>query len=858
MHRNLIDHLNAEIGLGTITSASSAKKWLSSTFLYVRLKENPEHYKLDGDPTARNLDERLENICTKGIAALESHELVSKVPNLHCTENGDAMARYYLQFDTMKVLLALPPKAKVSQILSAISQAAELKDVRFRAGEKPVYKDLNKNPSIKFPLPGTLDLPAQKISLVIQSVLGGIDLPSEDYKVRQDYMVSKAVIFNNINRLIRCVIDCQLYVEDAVTARNALALARSLGAQVWDDSPLHIKQLDGLGPASVRKLVGAGIKSIEDLENTEPHRIEQALSRNPPFGTQVLDRARSFPKLRVSLQMIGEPRIKKGEHVSIKLKAEIGFLNDEIPQMFQRKPVYVCLLAETDGRVVHFARTGAKRLDKGQDVLFSAHLATNTQSIRAYVMCDEIAGTLRHASLKPDIPANAFPPPKTAEDMNKQRTLVSHEPNSSKRRTSGNTSNGGKDDESDEFGLGGIDDADFAQAEADAFIDIDDINGTANPSESPRKKQKTSASTQVSADWQPTQLSNGKWACKHVCKDKTQCKHMCCREGSDNKPKPPKPAQEKKQAEPQSDPRQTQVSASLTKKSSAPTSTAVAKSIQKAPATQARKKTDARGVRDLDKLHNSMKTKTPKVPILGHGAASKGAEKGQTSLSFLPSNSNDRDSADTTDYGGGSLDSNYLPDMGEIFDTQKPSRMSPPRDAEDEEMLDTGYGLDEGDELSQPFGQGNGDGNVDFSSYPDADAPQNQPDDKEDTGRITVAKDTTKGKESHLFIGYSTDSAANDLGVSQEQTRKRAAAEKVAASKTSKSFEASQKRPPRTPSAQLREQEESFMAALPPDEFITAVDDDLRAAREQKEDSPDDLKKWVVEEFGTEQFNFTW
>ena len=134
LHQNLIDHLNAEIGLGTITSESSAKKWLSGTFLYVRLKDNPEHYTIKGDEPRRSLDERVENICQKGIAQLAHVDLVRLEPTLHCTEYGDAMARYYVQFETMKVLLALPPKAKISEILSAIAQAAEFRDIRFRAG----------------------------------------------------------------------------------------------------------------------------------------------------------------------------------------------------------------------------------------------------------------------------------------------------------------------------------------------------------------------------------------------------------------------------------------------------------------------------------------------------------------------------------------------------------------------------------------------------------------------------------------------------------------------------------------------------------------------------------------------------
>lgn len=39
------------------------------------------------------------------------------------------------------------------------------------------------------------------------------------------------------------------------------------------------------------------------------------------------------------------------------LKAEIGFMNEKVPEVYQRKVVYVCILAETsDGLKVHFCR----------------------------------------------------------------------------------------------------------------------------------------------------------------------------------------------------------------------------------------------------------------------------------------------------------------------------------------------------------------------------------------------------------------------------------------------------------------------------------------------------------------------
>lgn len=47
----------------------------------------------------------------------------------------------------------------------------------------------------------------------------------------------------------------------------------------------------------------------------------------------------------------------KGKRVRIRVKADVGFLNDTVPIQFNKKPVYVCLLAETsDGHLAHFAR----------------------------------------------------------------------------------------------------------------------------------------------------------------------------------------------------------------------------------------------------------------------------------------------------------------------------------------------------------------------------------------------------------------------------------------------------------------------------------------------------------------------
>jgi ATP-dependent DNA helicase HFM1/MER3 len=189
--------------------------------------------------------------------------------------------------------------------LSAVAQASEFSKIRFRQGEKGIYKSINKSPSIRFPIPVNVDLPAQKVSLIIQSVLGHAEINWEGdiAKHKNQYHQEAASIFKSINSLVRCIIDCQICLGDSVSIHSALMLERCLGSKAWDDSPLQMVQVPSIGIVAVRKLVNAGIRSIEDLESTDARRIETVVGRNPPFGLKVLEALRSFPKLRVSLHI---------------------------------------------------------------------------------------------------------------------------------------------------------------------------------------------------------------------------------------------------------------------------------------------------------------------------------------------------------------------------------------------------------------------------------------------------------------------------------------------------------------------------------------------------------------------------
>ncbi|OAL22111.1 hypothetical protein AYO22_07471 [Fonsecaea multimorphosa] len=519
LHQNLIEHLNAEIVLGTVRDVATAKQWLESTFFYVRLKKNPSYYQFREGVEETTEDELLERLCKKDVGSLLDAGLVEHKSRLTSTAFGEAMARYYVRFDTMKSFIQLPPKARTSEILSALAQAREFREVRMLAGEKSFYKEINKAPEIKFPIKVDVALPCHKISLLIQAELGSVPLPDgENHKKHhQQSRIDKIPVFAHANRLIRCIIDCQLHLEDGVSARNALELGRSLAARVWDNTASQLRQVEGLGEVAVRRLASASINSINTLLNTEPSRIEVILGKNPPFGFQLLQKLESFPNLRVSVKETAR-EVRIGDGVRIKFIAELGFLNKSVPRTFNKKSFSVCFLAETShGALVDFRRFSPKKLENEEQVCLALHLTKPTSHVSCYVMCDNIAGTSKYAQLNlSNIPTSAY---RVAELRN------------------------------EEFDDGGINDQDLldlegaAGAKIEVIEDIDDIvdketrqKWRAPSQEGAQQHQCPNPEHAEDADIaiyrEPTQLPSGRWTCQHDCNERDKkCKHRCCKEG---------------------------------------------------------------------------------------------------------------------------------------------------------------------------------------------------------------------------------------------------------------------------------------------------------------------------------------
>jgi ATP-dependent DNA helicase HFM1/MER3 len=93
LHTNLAEHLNSEIGLGTITSIATAKEWLRNSFMFRRMAQNPQRYMTK----EQNWQDGLNSMIMQCVSDLRSAKLLNYVEGgtveLRSTEFGDIMSK---------------------------------------------------------------------------------------------------------------------------------------------------------------------------------------------------------------------------------------------------------------------------------------------------------------------------------------------------------------------------------------------------------------------------------------------------------------------------------------------------------------------------------------------------------------------------------------------------------------------------------------------------------------------------------------------------------------------------------------------------------------------------------------------
>ncbi|XP_042322051.1 probable ATP-dependent DNA helicase HFM1 isoform X2 [Sceloporus undulatus] len=304
LHMHLIEHLNAEIVLHTITDVNIALEWIRSTFLYIRALKNPTYYGFSPGLDRGGIEEKLQELCLKNLNDLSSFDLIKMEDKLYFkpTETGRLMAWYYIAFDTMKKCFVIKGNETLSELVTLISSCNEFLDIKLRTNEKKILNTLNKDKNritIRYPMEGKIKTREMKVNCLIQAQLGCI--PIQDFTLTQD-----------IGKIFRSGVRLSKWLSEFLASRqgnflvllNALILAKCFRCRLWENSLYVSKQLEKIGMSLSNAMMNAGLTSFKKIEDTNPRELELILNRHPPFGNQIKESVTRLPKYELNVEQL--------------------------------------------------------------------------------------------------------------------------------------------------------------------------------------------------------------------------------------------------------------------------------------------------------------------------------------------------------------------------------------------------------------------------------------------------------------------------------------------------------------------------------------------------------------------------
>ncbi|KAJ6618834.1 Sec63 Brl domain-containing protein [Mycena sp. CBHHK59/15] len=384
LHTNLSEHINSEIGLGTITNIRSAKEWLRNSFLFQRIQKNPVHYAL-GKDADQSWEDRVDDMVMQSVAKLRETDLIAGAEArdtsgaLSSTEFGDIMSKFYIRQSTMGLILALPERPTLRDI--PLNKLRKHNDIRFE------IKKIEKT--------------ADKVFLLIQAVLGGIPLSSPEYKSNDSQPHLEAFsIFKHISRIARVVVEVAIVKKRGAQLKYGLELVRCLTAKAWEDRPVVLRQIESIGEKSLVSYVLAEnkITSFDILRKQETWKIETLLNRRPPYGHEVLASVNELPQYTLAITEVEVSSNGGKDPVEVELSIKCGLLVEplSVPKAKKQKGRYqmtAILTLTSDMEMIDFRRIPTKVLKETKSFEITAELTKPSQSVVVCITSDlDLAG----------------------------------------------------------------------------------------------------------------------------------------------------------------------------------------------------------------------------------------------------------------------------------------------------------------------------------------------------------------------------------------------------------------------------------------------------------------------------------
>ncbi|KAJ5943789.1 hypothetical protein N7516_003957 [Penicillium verrucosum] len=296
----LVDNLNAEISLGTVTSVPEAVQWLGYSYLYVRMKREPRNYgiefaELRDDPM---LVQRRRQLILQAARVLQKSQMIifnDKTEDLKAKDVGRIASQYYVLQTSVEIFNdMMRPRSGEADVLKMISMSGEFDNIQSRDSESKELQRL-RDEVAQTEVAGGNDTPHAKTNLLLQAYISRAKI--EDFALASD----TGYVAQNAARICRALFMIALNRRWGYQCQVLLSLCKSIEKQIWPfDHPF--RQFDLPQPILRNLDEKLPTTSIESMKEMEPTEIGQ-LVHNHRMGNTLSKLLDNFPTLSVETEI---------------------------------------------------------------------------------------------------------------------------------------------------------------------------------------------------------------------------------------------------------------------------------------------------------------------------------------------------------------------------------------------------------------------------------------------------------------------------------------------------------------------------------------------------------------------------
>lgn len=306
----LHDHFNAEVVTKTVENKQDAVDYLTWTFLYRRMTQNPNYYNLQG-VTHRHLSDHMSDMVENTLNDLEQSKCLSIEDEMDVSplNLGMIAAYYYINYTTIELFsVSLNAKTKLRGLIEIISSAYEYERLPIRHHEDTTLKQLMNRVPHKVTNPKYND-PHVKTNLLIQSHMSRMQLSAE-MQSDTETILGKAM------RLVQACVDVLSSNGWLSPALAAMELAQMVTQAMWSKDS-YLKQIPHFSPEIIKRCVDKGVESVFDIMDLEDEERNKLLRLDDNQMQDVARFCNRYPNIELSFEVQDKEDITAGAPVNV-------------------------------------------------------------------------------------------------------------------------------------------------------------------------------------------------------------------------------------------------------------------------------------------------------------------------------------------------------------------------------------------------------------------------------------------------------------------------------------------------------------------------------------------------------------